>query len=42
MHRKEYVDLTLAGSSSGSIPVSRQDPVPRQAAAAEKASLAQE
>lgn len=32
MHGKEYVDLTSTGSSSVSIPVSRQDPVPSQVA----------
>lgn len=42
MHRKEYVDLTLTGSSSISIPVSRQDPVPSQVDAAEEVSLTQE
>lgn len=42
MHRKEYVDLTLTGSSSVSIPVSRQDPVPSQVDAAGEGSLTQE
>jgi len=42
MHREEYVDLTLTGSRSGSIPVSRQDPAPSQVDAAEEESSAQE